>query len=62
MRHRSGRDLRRTSARDPRVLLVVVGVVLVFAALALSMCEQPADLLGGLPVTWAGASPGGELA
>lgn len=62
MRHRSGRAYRRTSARDPR--LVVVGVVLVFTALAMSTCEPPEDLLGRALAMWSGSSGplGGESA
>jgi hypothetical protein len=44
MSHRSGKHFRRASARDPRLLLVL-GVVLVLAALAMSRCE-PEDLPG----------------
>jgi hypothetical protein len=65
MRHRYGRAYRRTSARDPRLLLVVVvGVALVLVAIVMATCEPPEDLLGGSPAIWAGASypPGGEQA
>lgn len=62
MSQRSGKAFRRTSARDPRLLLVV-GVVLVLAALAMSTCE-PEDLPGSSPSVGAGLlhARGGEQA
>ena len=47
MSHRSSKTFRRTSAQRPRPLLLVAGVALVLAALAMSRCEPPDDLLGG---------------
>jgi type II secretory pathway component PulM len=54
MRHRSGKALRKNFAREHRLLLVL-GVVLVLAALGMSMCEPSADRLGGAPALGTGS-------
>lgn len=55
MGHRSGKTFRRTPARD-HLLLLVLGIVLVLAALLMSLCEPSAERLGGTPAL------GGEAA
>lgn len=60
MSHRSDKHFWKTSAGDPRLL--VLGVVLVITAVALATCETLEDRLSSSPVVDVGrpSQPGGE--